>query len=924
MTDVPALVAQARSLREAGDHAASLALFRTAAALQPRHLGLRMEAAADLAQLDRQAEADAEYRIVLTMDSRHVGALIALGQAARRRGERQAALSCFQQACEADPAHVWARMEAAHELRETGDVARAEVEYRIVLAGDPGQSVALLGLASCARQSGDTAGSLAFHRRILEGDPDHVWARLQAAADLRELSRLAEAEREYHLVLAENPASDPAFLGLGQCARRRHDRRAALAWHQLAARANPRNDWCQLECAVDLRELGELPAARAILSGLLKERRYVPAVLLALAQTERLAGDRSRVRLHLQAAVAADPGNIAATLELAAEQREAGETNEARDLATALLHRLPGHVPALVSLGQTEQACGRHEASLAAFARAHEQQPLRADLLAQMALAERTLGRQERCDALLARALAADPGNTGVLVHQAEQARMANDIVRMAAIYADGLAREPDHLGLNLGYVESLVLLGRPVDALAHLDQAEAALGSNPVIAGRRAGLLRRIGLWREALAAARALTQAAPGDFSAWMERLACENCLGSEADIDACLAAAPAGTRSEQGRLARMRARVHEDRGQWGAAAADYQAAVALDPEHAEGHFMRTRFCLSTLDLAGARSGLQAFMDANAVTFRLRGQSRRSSQTHFGQLLDEYALDAVAVAAVQHAQTLPVAARVPAILQAVAAHPHSTASAVALLHALRIGCYLGLPASQAVAPAIPASIVQFWDTADVPPDIQALTRSWPTMNPGYTWTVFDDATARDFIIAACGKLAGHLYARITSPAQKADVFRLAYLAARGGIYADSDDRCHAPLAAIVPAQARLVLYQEDFGSVGNNFIAAAPGHPVILRALKLALESVARGDGETLWLSTGPALLTRSLAQVLASHAAWPELLASLTILDRRKLFQAVAIHCLTGYKATDRHWSNAKSNRHTLQKKTPNAGG
>ena len=911
MTDVPTLVAQARAAREAGQHADSLALFRAAASLQPQHLGLRMEAASDLVQLGRPAEAEAEYRAVLSVDPRHAGALISLGHAARKRGDRQAALSCFSQACDADPAHIWARMEAAVELREAGRVAEAEAAYEAVLAGAPGQSVALLGLAACARQRGDTEAALGFHLRILQGEPEHVWARLQMAADLRDLSRFREAQREYHAILARDPASDAAFLGLGQCARRQQNRAAALAWHQLAADANPQNAWCRLECAVDLREAGELQAARAILSGMLAERQHLLPVLQALAQLERLAGDRPRARSYLRQAVEADPANPAAALELAAEHREAGELDEARHLASTVLQRLAGHVPAFISLGQTEQAGGRHEAALAAFTRAHEGQPQRADLLAHMALAERALGRQARCDALLAQALAAEPGNTAILVHQAEQARMANDIERMRTIYADGLSRDPRHLGLNLGFAESLVLLGRHEDALVHLDRAEAALGSNTLFGVRRVSLLRRIGHWHRALAAARALTQAAPGDFAAWMERLACECCLGSEQDIDACLATAPANTRSEQARLARMRARVFEDRGQWTEAAADYQTSIKLDPEHAEGHFMRTRFCLSTLDLEGARTGLRAFMQANAVTFRLRGQSRHASQTHFGQVLDEYALDEVAVAALQQAQALPSAQRVEAILRITAAHPHSTASAIALLHALRAAGDLASAPRRGVAQAIPAEIVQFWDTSDIPPDVGSTMQSWPAMNPCHSYTVYNDVAAYNFLTTTYGRLAGHLYSRLTSPAQKSDVFRLGYLAARGGVYADSDDRCHAELAAILPPHAHLVLYQEDFGSVGNNFIASVPGHPVMRLAFRLVMASIARGDGETVWLSTGPALLTRAMAQVIAVlEAVCRDQLKTIMVLLRRELFSAVAIHCLTGYKATDRHWSNPSS--------------
>ena len=374
-------------------------------------------------------------------------------------------------------------MEAAAELCEAGRFDDAEAEYARVLAQAPGQSVALLGLADCARNRGDLERSLLLHQQIVAADADHVWARLQMAADLRNLTRLDEAERAYHSVLANNPSSDAAFLGLGQCARRRQNRAAALAWHQLAANANPRNEWCRLECAVDQREMGDLAAARKTLSSLLASTPNRAAVLLALAHVERLAGERPPALDLLRQAANADPTHIPTLLELAAAHREAAAFDEAARVAHAVLEREPGNLPALISLGQTEQAAGRYNDALAAYTRAHLLAPFRADLLALMAVSERALGNQARCDALLAQALAAEPGNPAILVHQAEQARMAHDIARMHAIYAAALADDARHLALNLGYAESLVLLGRHAEALAHLDQTETAIGHSTVLA---------------------------------------------------------------------------------------------------------------------------------------------------------------------------------------------------------------------------------------------------------------------------------------------------------------------------------------------------------------------------------------------------------------------------------------------------------
>jgi len=73
-------------------------------------------------------------------------------------------------------------------------------------------------------------------------------------------------------------------------------------------------------------------------------------------------------------------------------------------------------------------------------------------------------------------------------------------------------------------------------------------------------------------------------------------------------------------------------------------------------------------------------------------------------------------------------------------------------------------------------------------------------------------------------------------------------------------------------------------------------------------------RGDRDTVWFSTGPALLTRAFTHVLvARETAVDDIAASgITILHRRELARAVSIHCAAAYKQTNRHWLNSTFGR------------
>jgi hypothetical protein len=292
-----------------------------------------------------------------------------------------------------------------------------------------------------------------------------------------------------------------------------------------------------------------------------------------------------------------------------------------------------------------------------------------------------------------------------------------------------------------------------------------------------------------------------------------------------------------------------------------------------------------------------------------RLQNKSLNVSQTHFGQIIDEYRLDEAMPAAAGLLRLRSPRERTRRLRALARRHPDSTAVAVSLLVALR---QAGILARRAPGPSpspIPRVIAQFWDTGDPPPDVARLMRTWPDHNPDHRIVRFDNDSARAFLAERLPPEVLQAYAQVREPAQQADIFRLAWLATEGGVYADADDRCLAPLGTIVPAGTDRELFQEELGTLANDFIAVRPGHPVLLAALDLAVAAINRGDSDIVWLSTGPGLLTRAFAQWLPDwDGTDPAMPDGTIVLDRHELFQAVAPGCMTGYKTTRRHWSNS----------------
>ena len=299
-----------------------------------------------------------------------------------------------------------------------------------------------------------------------------------------------------------------------------------------------------------------------------------------------------------------------------------------------------------------------------------------------------------------------------------------------------------------------------------------------------------------------------------------------------------------------------------------------------------------------------MRTFTQNNPVHRSWHSGGFKPSQTQIGQVVDEYRLDAEALAQLIAAEGSddPVSALQRLILD----RPDYTPSAIGLFITLRRQGRLERPPSpRRAARPIPRKIAQYWDER-IPPDIERRCEEWRRNNPDFAYRRFSKAEAQHYLAEHAPPGARAAFDAAVEPAMKADIFRLAVLRHEGGFYLDADDRGLKPLAEIDPGDCDLVLYQEDLGTIGNNFIGAVPGHPAIALALADATEAILRGDTDLLWLSTGPGLLTRSLARWIAADLA--PALARVRIFERHELHRAVAMHCASGYKQSGKHWGRA----------------
>jgi tetratricopeptide (TPR) repeat protein len=771
--------------------------------------------------------------------------LMERGQESRAAGDHRAALGLFQAALAQRPREAWSRMAVADALRDLGRADEADEACRALLADEPENAAALMALGHSLRRRGDAAAALPLFRAALARKPREAWARMAVADTLRDLGRLDEAEEAWRALLADEPGQLPALMSLGHAAAAKADRHAAASWFERAVRAAP-----------------DAPGPR---------------------------------------------------LALADALRNTGGFGEAAEAAEAVLARDPSHAGAWASLGHTERRAGRRAAALQAFARASELRPTDPKPLVEMAVEERALGRPEASEALLRRALEADAADSDALQQLGEHLRLANRLDAALEMFRRAMASPRPPIWAHLAASQILADLGDADAALRTLEEAGARLGARPEFAAKRVELLRRTGDLSGARDVVAEAARTWPGHFGLWFERARLEQTQGGPEALLACLDDAPAGTTHERARVHHLRGLAAADRWRFEEAAGHYARAIELNPDDGWPRICLAQTRLLALDTEGAREELRAVARLEASACKLQGRSTNISQTHLGQLLDEFALDRQALEELRALRGVAPAERVPPLLDVVRRYPDYTPAAIALLIALRRSGRLArgpeVRPCQPGAARIPDTVAQYWDDDELPPDVGGIMASWSRLYPRFALRRFSDAQARAFLARSHPAEVQAAYRRSRQPAQKADIFRLAYLYSEGGWYADTDDRLIGDFDALRSPGAGLVLYQEDVGTVGNNVLGAAPGHPVIGRALRLAVEAINRGDGDLLWLSTGPGLLTRAFADLIA-RADRPPLAAldDAVVLEFWALQRVVSIHCLLGYKATERHWSRS----------------
>ncbi|MGQ0652133.1 MAG: XrtA/PEP-CTERM system TPR-repeat protein PrsT [Betaproteobacteria bacterium] len=485
-SDPAKLLAEARELRDKGQHNAAIIQLKNVIGEAPENADARYLLGMVYLESGDAASAEKELRRALDLRYDVSQALAPYGRSLLAQGQFKKALDevrppqGLEPKAEAEILSV--RGLALLALRRPDE---AQAAFDQALSRHPESPWALLGAARLAGSSGKLDEAARLLERAVAGAPRNAEAWMMKG-DLARAADKQAAEQAYRKALELQPQNVLAMMNVALLRIDAADVEGAAKLAEAMRKAAPKSPHgSYVQALIEFRKQS-YPAARDAVQAALKAAPdHMPSVLLA-GVVEHLLGNQGQAQIHLGRVVEAAPGNLYARKLLVASLARSGQAQRAREVLDVALKQAPQDGSVLGLAGEIAMLNNDFQQAGELFAKAAKLEPKSAGLRTGLALTRFAAGEADTglADLEAAAALDAEGYQADVLLVLSHLRRGAFDQALRAVQTLE--KKQPDNpLTYNL---KAAIYLGKK-DAAAARKHLERALEIAPTYTPAAANL---------------------------------------------------------------------------------------------------------------------------------------------------------------------------------------------------------------------------------------------------------------------------------------------------------------------------------------------------------------------------------------------------------------------------------------------------
>ncbi len=845
------------------------------------------------------------YQASLNINQKRFAAQHGLARLLVKTNEVEQATQVYNNLITQFPEKCFLKLELAKHYQKQLNQSDAEKLYREIINEQPDHYNAQINLALMYRQQGKHDEALVKLSMLAENFPERFQVKIEKAKQLLECNKLDEACAQFKIILKDNPDHMAASLGLAKIKRLSSQHEKAIEIYNRLIQKQPKHIPVKLELASLYREIDSAEKAQSIYKKILEIAPDNFQALINLGRISRNKGNRQQALAYFELLSQKYPDNINCQIERAIELRESQHLTQCLQLLDTLQKRSPEHFQIYMQRGFCYKSMNMPGMMLKQFNKALSLQPDNLNICNVIAAENFSLGNIENAINLAKSILKKDPKHAGILNQIGQWYFLMKDYNQAIHYFQTAKNSTPLIVQPYIKLANTYLETGNLENALNVLKEAENQIGTQAEIIIAKSNFFWKMRYIHEAINIVEQGLKSLPDNnklnFQLITYLIESGEFLSAKTKLDQIKTT----DKTDKLNSDLKHAQINKEKWNIQTATQEYQTILDNHPGFLPARQGLLTLSLIQIDTDTAREHSLKICQNNLGIHKINGQTRKHRHDLYAQIIDEYEINQSILDKIKLIKKLEDKEQLNIARQLVLEDPDATAAAVFFCLQLRKAGYFSQNSKKGNH-KIPRQIVQFWDQQPIPAPIKECSDSWPIHNPEYQHKIHNEITAQKFLKQHYGNDFCKAYKKARHPAQKADFFRLALLFYQGGIYADADDRCLKSLEQLFPEKSRLILWQEPLATLGNNFMASCPGHPVMQIALQSASESLLRGDKESIWLSTGPGLITRSVAFYIASNwNSHPLNNAEIHIMSLSELISTVGIHAKLAYKSTTNSW-------------------